>query len=113
MKVQIPTYKGRFLKDYLNTINGILKLTQTEIKVCEVFLKLDLNNPCSKDNRLKAAEHLNWSRAVLNNSIKSLKDKKVLLYDPSKKIRYTFHPLVYNYKANKVLTFEFKTADGL
>ena len=80
MKVQIPTYKGRFLRDYLNTINGILKLTQTEIKVCEVFLKLDLDNPCSKDNRLKASEHLNWSRAVLNNSIKSLKDKKVLLY---------------------------------
>ena len=73
MKVQIPTNNERFLKDYLNAINGILKMTQTEINVCATLLGLDINNPCSKDNRMKAAKQLNWSRAVLNNSIKSLK----------------------------------------
>lgn len=113
MKVQIPTNNERFLKDYLNAINGILKMTQTEINVCATLLGLDINNPCSKDNRIEAAKHLKWSRAVLNNSIKSLKDKNVLQYDASKKIRYTFHPLVYNYRANNVLTFEFKNTDEL
>ena len=110
MKVQIPTNNERFLKDYLNAINGILKMTQTEINVCATLLGLDIDNPCSKENRMKAAKQLNCSRAVLNNSIKSLKDKNVLLYDANKKIRYTFHPLVYNYKANNVLTFEFRNS---
>ena len=44
------------------------------------LLGLDINNPCSRDNRMKAAKQLKWSRAVLNNSIKSLKDKNCLLY---------------------------------
>ena len=50
------------------------------------------------------------SKNAFKNSIKSLKDKNVLLYDANKKIRYTFHPLVYNYKANNVLTFEFRNS---
>ena len=53
MKVQIPTNNERFLKDYLNAINGILKMTQTEINVCATLLGLDIDNPCSKENRMK------------------------------------------------------------
>ena len=107
MKVQIPTTNETFLIDYLRTINGILKLTKTELAVCVELIKTDINNPCSKDNRIKVARSLNWGRAVLNNTIKSLKDKRVLKYNNNNTIRYSFHPLIYNYKTNSVLNFEF------
>ena len=112
MKVQIPTTNETFLIDYLRTINGILKLTKTELTVCVELIKTDINNPCSKENRIKVARSLNWGRAVLNNTIKSLKDKRVLKYDDNKKIRYSFHPLIYNYRTNKVLNFEFVNKHG-
>jgi len=112
MKVQIPTTNETFLIDYLRTINGILKLTKTELTVCVELIKTNIHNPCSKDNRIVVAKSLNWGRAVLNNTIKSLKDKNVLVYDKTKKIRYTFHPLIYNYKTNSVLNFEFVNKNG-
>jgi len=113
MKVQIPTTNETFLLDYLNTVNGILKLTKTELTVCVELIKTDIDNPCSKDNRIAVAKTLNWGRAVLNNTIKALKDKNVLIYDGNKKIRYTFHPLIYNYRNNAVLNFEFVNTDGI
>ncbi len=112
MKVQIPTTNETFLIDYLRTINGILKLTKTELTVCVELIKTDINNPCSKNNRIKVARSLNWGRAVLNNTIKAIKDKNVLVYDSTKDIRYSFHPLIYNYKTNSVLNFEFVNKNG-
>lgn len=112
MKVQIPTSNERFLQDYLNTVNGILKLTKTEIKVCVELIKLDLEDPCSIENRKQVAKNLNWGRPILNNSIKSLKDKKVLVYNKDSKPKYTFHPIVYNYKNTNSVNFEFIKQDG-
>jgi|TARA_R100000455_G_scaffold31303_1_gene24523 predicted transcriptional regulator len=112
MKVQIPTNSDRFLQDYLNTVNGILKLTKTEIKVCMELIKTNLEDPCSIENRKQVAANLKWGRAILNNSIKSLKDKKVLVYNRDSKPKYTFHPIVYNYKNADSVNFEFVMQDG-
>ena len=55
MKIQIPTTKQRIRRDYLSAINGLLKLTKTELDVVYVLCKVDKTNPCTKDNRIKAA----------------------------------------------------------
>lgn len=113
MKIQIPTTKERIRRDYLSAINGLLKLTKTELDVVYVLSNIDKENPCTRDNRKKAASELGWSRAVLNNAIKALKDKNVLLYDEKTK-KYSFHPLVFRVPeedttlVSYLLSFEFK-----
>jgi len=113
MKIQIPTTKKRIRRDYLSAINGLLKLTKTELDVVYVLSTIDKNNPCTKDNRIKAASELGWSRAVLNNAIKALKDKNVLLYDKETR-KYSFHPLVFRVPeedttlVSYLLSFEFQ-----
>jgi|TARA_B110000977_G_scaffold198987_1_gene285156 hypothetical protein len=113
MKIQIPTNRQKIRKDYLSVINGLLKLTPTELNVVYILSTIDKNNPCTKDNRIKAASELGWSRAVLNNTIKALKDKKVLLYDKETR-KYSFHPLVLRVPeedttlVSYLLSFEFQ-----
>ena len=113
MKIQIPTTKQRIRRDYLSAINGLLKLTKTELDVVYVLCKVDKTNPCTKDNRIKAASTLGWSRAVLNNAIKALKDKNVLLYDKETR-KYSFHQLVLRVPeedttlVSYLLSFEFQ-----
>lgn len=113
MKIQIPTTRQKIGKDYLSVINGILKLTPTELNVVYILFSIDKDKPCTKNNRIKAASELGWSRAVLNNTIKSLKDKNVLLYDKETR-NYSFHPLVYKIPEEDrtldsyILSLEFK-----
>ncbi len=88
LKVKDSTY----YQSYLQILNGILKLTRTEILVLAQFM--DLKNSLdssilsdslkkklllSSENRKYIQETLDISEQNLNNYIKILKDKKMII----------------------------------
>jgi len=78
-----------YFEDYLLLLNGLLKLTITEIKVLAAFLEYDSNICASKKSRKIIAETLKMKNvAVLNNYIKSLKDKGCIYIDQVGLYRY-------------------------
>jgi len=93
MKVlQINSTSQNFTSDYLTMINGVLKLTGTELKVLAAFIDIAPEKPCSAQSRKQVVELLGFkSVAVLNNFIKSLKDKGVLILQDG---QYRFNPVV-------------------
>lgn len=64
---------------YYSVLNGLLKLTQLELKVLAEFSKLNSNNTFSKDNRKLVASKLEISIFNLNNYIRTLKDKGIFI----------------------------------
>jgi len=87
-KVNIPiTLEGK--KDYLTLLNGILKLTAVELDVLAAFLEVDPFICATKNARKMVAEKLGMKNvAVLNNYVKSLKDKGVIYKDQFGSYKY-------------------------
>lgn len=82
-----------YLEDYLLLLNGLLKLTGTEIKVLAAFLDYDNTICATKRGRKVVAEQLKMKNvAVLNNYVKSLKDKGCIYKDRTGLYRY--NPIV-------------------
>lgn len=82
-----------YLEDYLLLLNGLLKLTGTEIKVLAAFLDYDDSICATKQGRKVVAEQLKMKNvAVLNNYVKSLKDKGCIYKDRTGLYRY--NPIV-------------------
>jgi len=82
-----------YIEDYLILLNGLLKLTPTEIKVLTEFLEHDNVICASKKSRKIVAESLKMKNvAVLNNYIKVLKDKGCIYKDSIGVYRY--NPIV-------------------
>jgi biotin operon repressor len=86
-------------------INGVLKLTGTELRVLGAFIDIAPEKPCSSQSRKQVVQLLGFkSVAVLNNFIKSLKDKGVLIFQDG---QYRFNPVVL---PNKDLQLKFTVA---
>jgi len=87
-KVTVPiTLEGT--RDYLSLLNGILKLTEVELDVLAAFLDVDPFICASKGARKLVAERLQMKNvAVLNNYVKSLKDKGVIYKDQFGSYKY-------------------------
>lgn len=78
-----------YLEDYLLLLNGLLKLTGTEVKVLAAFLHYDDQVCASKHARKVVAEKLKMKNvAVLNNYVKSLKDKGCIYKDRTGLYKY-------------------------
>ena len=76
-------------RDYLSLLNGILKLTAVELDVLAAFLDIDPFVCASKTSRRIVAEKLKMKNvAVLNNYVKSLKDKGVIYKDQFGSYKY-------------------------
>ena len=89
MQLEIKTSKKSFTRHYLELLNGILKLTPRELDSLLLFLDYDQDVACSMQARKHVAEAMNFkSVSVLNNYVKSLKDKKVIYKDRSGVYRY-------------------------
>jgi hypothetical protein len=70
-------------------LNGLLKLTGTEIKVLAAFLEYDKHICATQRARKIVAEQLKMKNvAVLNNYVKALKDKGCIRKDGSGHYRY-------------------------
>lgn len=87
-KIKVPVnLEGT--RDYLSLLNGILKLTAVELDVLAAFLDVDPFVCASKTARRIVAEKLNMKNvAVLNNYVKSLKDKGVIYKDQFGSYKY-------------------------
>ncbi len=107
-----------FYQAYLQILNGILKLTRMEIFVLAQFMNLkdaldgtDLDPAYkerilfSSENRKIVKENLKITEQNLNNYIKSLKDKKVILYELG---YYKITPKIYIRKSQNNVQFKFK-----
>ena len=89
MQLEIKTSKKSFTRHYLELLNGILKLTPRELDSLLLFLEYDSSVACSMHARKHVAEAMNFkSVSVLNNYVKSLKDKKVIYKDDHGVYRY-------------------------
>lgn len=87
-KVTVPI-KLEGTRDYLSLLNGILKLTEVELDVLAAFLDVDPFVCASKAARRLVAERLQMKNvAVLNNYVKSLKDKGVIYKDQFGSYKY-------------------------
>ena len=82
-----------FTEDYLHLLNGILKLTSTELKVLAKFISIDNKVFAPKNSRKIVAAALKMKNvAVLNNYIKALKDKGCI--SKNKLGLYVYNPIV-------------------
>lgn len=78
---------------YLQSINGILDLTDLELLVLKHLIEFDPDNACSTAARKLTAQALGFTSVVrVNNIIVALVKKKVLLRTGKRK--YTFSPVV-------------------
>jgi len=114
----VPVKKDNFYQVYLQILNGILKLTRTEIAVLAQFMEIrnDLSQVnldkiyidrlvFSSENRKIIKEKLNISEQNLNNYIKSLKDKKALLFFNN---HYSINPKIFITKQQANVQFTIK-----
>lgn len=107
--VQIPTNNRNLVQDYITAVNGILKLTDREIEVVAAFIRYDKENAATPSARKYVAEELEMkSVAVLNNFVKALKDKGVILPVPDKKNRYVYHPIIRDIRDDVSIQIEFE-----
>lgn len=87
MRFSKEVESGEFFKTYLTVINGILHLTEKEIEVLAEFMLLQSDDTTlvkspllfGAKNRAIVRKQLGMSQYNLNNYIKSLKDKRILL----------------------------------
>lgn len=106
MEIAVAVDKESFRRKYLELMNGVMKLTPRELDVLEVFLSIDDEVACSKMARKQVVEQLNFkSVSVLNNYVKGLKDKGVILVD--KHGVYRYHPITKGKYGLPSVTFKF------
>jgi len=108
--VRIPTNSRNLVRDYVLAVNGILKLTDREVEVIAAFIRYDKENAATPSARKYVAEELEMkSVAVLNNFVKALKDKGVILPVPGQKNRYTYHPIIKDINKDVSIQIRFET----
>ena len=85
MKLQLQVNKEDFYNKYYQTINGILKLTGKELAILVLLsnskLQLGITDKelFSSKSRKLMAETLGISKFNLNNYIKSMKDRGIII----------------------------------
>jgi len=108
--VRIPTNNRNLVRDYVRAVNGILKLTDREVEVVAAFIRYDQENAATPSARKYVAEELEMkSVAVLNNFVKALKDKGVIVAVPNERNRYTYHPIIKNIHKDVSIQIQFET----
>ena len=85
---------------FLQVFNGILELTDTELRVLANLIdNSETVNLCSPINKKKVAEIMEIKdHNTLNNYVKRLKDKKAILKD---KANYKLNPMLV--KQNRII----------
>ena len=68
-----------FTKSYLEALNGILKLTDTELQVLSVFLNYSKDKAGGKESRMHVRNILSFSRSNVYNYLKRLEEKGCLV----------------------------------
>jgi hypothetical protein len=89
MVLNITTSPRLHKRHYLELMNGILKLTPRELDCLLLFMAFDPEVACSTEARISVSREMNFrSVAVINNYVKSLKDKGVIILGDDGLYRY-------------------------
>ena len=105
--LQIQVTKETYIISFLEVLNGLLKLTETELKILAVFLEVSTTSPCTHEFKLEVLKRCDIKNiAVLNNYIKKFKDKGVLIYNESG--LYFYNPVLNPENFRDGLAFLFK-----
>jgi hypothetical protein len=111
MELSIRTSNKNFLRNYLELLNGILRLTPRELDSLVLFIQYDPEVACSMASRKYVSDAMNFkSVSVLNNYVKSLKDKKIIGKDSEGVYRYI--PIVKPPADLDSITFKFILSDS-
>lgn len=98
MKLALKTSRSNFYKKYYQTLNGILGLSKNELNILAEFSTIRLQFPkdmstvqkdtlmFSSEYRKIVASNLGMSIFNLNNYIKGLKDRQILIKKEAKNI---------------------------
>ena len=93
-EIQIPATQNGFLSTYLRSINGILNLTEKEIRTLSEMLKISTKITATKEIRHSLVEALGLRTVMdVTNQVKALKDKKVIFKNKELK-GYNYNPIV-------------------
>lgn len=89
LKAQVTLSKNGRTLEYLQLLNGLLRLTGTELKVLAEFIDYDSYVCAQPLARKIVTQRLKMKNvAVLNNYIKSLKDKGCIYKDATGLYKY-------------------------
>lgn len=92
--IEVPTTPERFLSDYLRSLNGILSLTDKQLRCLEEMIKINKNYTATTQIRKELVERLKLKGVPdVNNIIKALKDSGVIKEDRVNR-RYDYNPIV-------------------
>lgn len=92
--IEIPTTPERFLSDYLRSLNGILNLTDKQLRCLEEMIKINKNYTATTEIRKQLVKGLGLKGVPdVTNIIKALKDKGAIKEDRNNR-RYEYNPLV-------------------
>ena len=110
--LQIPTSRKQLVTTWIQSLNGLLDLTDREIEVLAAFIRYSSTGPITAAARKYVAEELEMkSVAVLNNFVKALKDKKALVPDPEHPKKLTYHSVLRSIDSTASITIKFKVEE--
>jgi hypothetical protein len=105
-KLVIPIKKDGYVETYLQVLNGMLGLAPTELAILGKFIEYDPDVACSTAARKFVVESLEFKNvAVLNNYIKKLKDRGLIINQGNG--IYTYAPIVQPGNYTKGIQFDF------
>jgi len=98
-----------YINAYLEILNGLLKLSDKELKVLETFLAVNTKEPCSPEVKAIVVQKCEMKNvAVLNNYIKKFKDKGIM--NVNKFGIYSYNPILDPENFRNGLAFKFVDA---
>jgi hypothetical protein len=104
--LNIQVHEETFISSYLEVLNGLLKLSNKELKVLEAFLQTSTTDPCTHEFKEAVVKKCAMKNvAVLNNYIKKFKDKGVLLVNGIG--LYSYNPVLDPENFRNGLCFKF------
>lgn len=111
--LSVPANSLNFIRVYLQAVNGMLQATDRELDVLEAFIKYDSVYAATSGARRYVAEELDMkSVAVLNNFVKALKDKEIIVPHGEITNRYLYHPLLRDISSEDHIVIRFELQSG-
>jgi len=98
INIKIPVTDDTFVVKYLNSINGILRLSPQELDVMAAMVMYSTDpsgDVCNTETRKIILRETTMSNSTsLTNVIRAIVKKKALILKTEPKRHYKFHPLV-------------------
>lgn len=106
MEFKIPVNKDFIYKAILTVLNFNLKLSDTEMDILNILLRNQIEIIDIKSREL-LRKIMNKDKYVINNHIKRMKEKKILLQSEDYNKKLYINPSIKSLTQDKDITFKF------